>query len=169
MIDKRDPRRATGASALATGNIELEGKTLGIVGIGNIGRRVAKFAAALGMRVLGYDKYVPADEMRRRGAEPVREPRGAAAAGRRADLPHAAHPRDAAHDQREDLGLMKHGAIYINTSRGPVQDERALFEALTRGKLGAAGIDVFEEEPASADNPIFNLENVVVLARTSPG
>src|SRR5919204_2571291 len=52
------------------GNIELEGKTLGIVGVGNIGRRVAKFAAALGMRVLGYDPYVPADELERRGVEP---------------------------------------------------------------------------------------------------
>ena len=53
------------------GNTELAGKTLGIVGVGNIGRRVARFAGAIGMRVLGYDKYVPADEVRRRGAEPV--------------------------------------------------------------------------------------------------
>ena len=53
------------------GNTELAGKTLGIVGVGNIGRRVARFAGAIGMRVLGYDKYVPAEEVRRRGAEPV--------------------------------------------------------------------------------------------------
>src|SRR5881397_913790 len=53
------------------GNTELGGKTLGIVGVGNVGRRVAKFAGALGMRVLGYDKYVADDELRRRGAEPV--------------------------------------------------------------------------------------------------
>ena len=52
-------------------NTELAGKTLGIVGVGNVGRRVARFAGAIGMRVLGYDKYVPADEVRRRGAEPV--------------------------------------------------------------------------------------------------
>src|SRR2546427_700659 len=54
------------------------------------------------------------------------------------------------------------GAIYVNTSRGGVQDERAVFEALTRGKLGAAGIDVFEQEPTALDNPILNLPNVVV-------
>ena len=58
---------------------------------------------------------------------------------------------------------MKKGAIYVNTSRGRVQQERALFEALTRGQLAAAGIDVFEEEPTSLDNPLFNLPNVVVL------
>src|SRR5215468_3504706 len=53
------------------GNVELAGKTLGIVGVGNIGRRVARFAGALGMRVLAYDKYVPDDEVRRRGADPT--------------------------------------------------------------------------------------------------
>jgi len=56
---------------------------------------------------------------------------------------------------------MKPGAIYINTSRGGVQREEALFEALTRGQLAAAGIDVWEEEPASRDNKLFNLDNVV--------
>jgi D-3-phosphoglycerate dehydrogenase len=55
----------------ATTHTELEGKTLGIVGIGNVGRRVAKFCGAIGMTVLAYDEYVPADEIRRRGAEPV--------------------------------------------------------------------------------------------------
>src|SRR5207237_8075085 len=58
-------------AARGGGNTELHGKTLGIVGVGHIGRRVAKFAGAIGMRVLAYDKYVPADEVRRRGAEPV--------------------------------------------------------------------------------------------------
>jgi phosphoglycerate dehydrogenase-like enzyme len=65
------------------------------------------------------------------------------------------------------LGLMKRGALYVNTSRGPVQQERAIFEALTRGQLAAAGIDVFEEEPTSADNPLFNLENVVVSSHVA--
>jgi D-3-phosphoglycerate dehydrogenase len=62
----------------------------------------------------------------------------------------------------ETLRLMKRGAIYVNTSRGGVQEERALFEALTRGQLGAAGIDVFEEEPCPVDNPLLNLENAVL-------
>ena len=143
------------------GNTELGGKTLGIVGVGNVGRRVAKFAGALGMRVLGHDKYVADDELRRRGAEPV--------ASLEALLPqvdvltcHTPLTPETRHMINEKtIGLMKPGAIYINTSRGPVQDERALFEALTRGKLGAAGLDVWEDEPTSADNPILNLQNVV--------
>ena len=71
-IDRTDARRATGApAARRPATPSWRGKTLGIVGIGNIGRRVAKFAGALGMRCSAYDKYVPADEVRRRGAEPV--------------------------------------------------------------------------------------------------
>ena len=142
-------------------NTELGGKTLGIVGIGNVGRRVAKFTAALGMRVLAYDKYVPDDEVRRRGAEPV--------ASLEALLPqvdvltcHTLTTETRAMINEKTLGLMKRGAIYVNTSRGPVQDERALFKALATGQLAAGGIDVFEEEPTPLDNPILNLPNVIV-------
>src|SRR6266511_305924 len=142
-------------------NTELGGKTLSIVGIGNVGRRVAKFTGALGMRVLAHDKYVPDDEVRRRGAEPVASLEGL--------LPqvdvltcHTPLTPETKHMINEKaIGLMKPSAIFINTSRGPVQDERALFEALTRGKLAAAGLDVWEDEPTSRDNPILNLENVV--------
>jgi D-3-phosphoglycerate dehydrogenase / 2-oxoglutarate reductase len=149
------------------GNIELEGKTLGIVGVGNIGRRVAKFAAAFGMHVLGYDPYVPADELKRRGVEPQ--------ASLDAMLPQVDfltchtpltdETRAMINEAR--LKLMKKGAIFVNTSRGPVQQERALFEALTRGHLAAAGLDVFEEEPTSRDNPLLNLDNVVVSSHVA--
>ena len=142
-------------------NTELADKTLGVVGVGNVGRRVARFAGAIGMRVLGYDKYVPADEVRRRGAEPVESldellPQVDVLTCHTPLTPETHHMIN-----EKSIGLMKPGAIYINTSRGPVQEERALFEALTRGKLGAAGLDVWEEEPTSADNPILNLQNVV--------
>ncbi len=148
--------------AATTAHTELEGKTLGIVGIGNIGRRVAKFCGAIGMTVLAYDKYVPAEEIRRRGAEPVESLQALLP---RVDVltchtPLTPETRHMINDTT--LGLMKRGAIYINTSRGGVQEERALFEALTRGQLGAAGIDVFEEEPCGIDNPLLNLDNVVL-------
>ena len=149
------------------GNIELAGKTLGIVGVGNIGRRVAKFAAALGMRVLGYDPYVPAEELQRRGVEP--QP-SLAAMLPQVDVLTCHTPltdETRAMVNEKTLGLMKKGAIFVNTSRGPVQQERALFEALTRGQLAAAGLDVFEEEPTSRDNPLLNLDNVVVSSHVA--
>ena len=165
QIDKAT--RAGDWSARGGGNTELDGKTLGIVGVGHIGRRVAKFASAIGMRVLAYDKYVPADEIRRRGAEPVAS---LEALLPRVDIltchtPLTDETRAMINDRT--LGLMKKGAIYVNTSRGGVQQERALFESLTRGHLSAAGIDVFEEEPSSTDNPLFNLPNVVVSAHVA--
>ncbi len=159
--------RAADWSGRRGGNVELAGKTLGIVGVGNIGRRVATFAGALGMRVLGYDKYVAADELRRRGAEPVGN---LAALLPEVDVlschtPLTAETRHMINEQT--LALMKPGAIFVNTSRGPVQDERALFQALVTGRLAAAGLDVFEQEPSPLDNPLFNLENVVVSSHVA--
>jgi D-3-phosphoglycerate dehydrogenase len=142
-------------------NTELGGKTLGIVGVGNIGRRVAKFADALGMRVLGYDPYVAPDELRRRGADPV--------ATLEAMLPqcdvvtvHAPLTDETRgmFDGRA-IALMKPGAIFVNTARGPIQVEADLFEALTRRRLAAAGLDVWEQEPTPLDNPLLNLPNVI--------
>src|SRR2546422_4573554 len=65
------------------------------------------------------------------------------------------------------LGLMKRGAIFVNTSRGGVQQERAVFEALVKGQLAAAGLDVFEQEPTPRDNPLLNLDNVVVSSHVA--
>jgi D-3-phosphoglycerate dehydrogenase len=146
---------------------ELKGKTLGILGVGNIGRITARLAAAFGMRVVGFDPYVADDELRRRGAEPVKS--------LEALLPqvdvltcHAPlTPETRGMINARTLGLMKRGAVFVNTARGPIQDERALFEALARGHLGAAGLDVFEDEPSSVDNPLFNLENVTVSSHVA--
>jgi D-3-phosphoglycerate dehydrogenase len=148
-------------------NIELGGRTLGVVGVGNVGRRVAKFCGALGMRVLGYDPYVPADELRARGAEPQ--------ASLEAMLPQCdvvtfhtpLTPETKGMLGGRNLQLLKPGAIVVNTCRGGVQVEHDLFEALTRGRIAAAGLDVWEQEPTSADNPIFNLPNVVCSAHVA--
>lgn len=147
---------------------EVHGKTLGIVGVGRIGTIVARIAGqGLGMRVLGFDPYVPGDELRRRGVEPVDS---LAALLPQVDVLTCHTPlTDETRGMIDDkaLGRMRPGAIFINTSRGPVQDERALFEALTRGRLAAAGLDVFETEPVSADNPLLNLDNVVVTSHVA--
>jgi len=147
-------------SARQGGNSELKGKTLGIVGIGNIGRLVATFAGALGMRVLAYDPYVPDDEIRKRGAEPVKslEALLPLVDVLTTHTPLTDETRGMINDKT--LGLMKRGAIFVNTSRGGVQQERAVFEALVKGQLGAAGLDVFEQEPTPADNPLRRMDNV---------
>ena len=144
------------------GNMELKGKTLGIVGVGNIGRRMARLGHALGMRVIGYDKYVPDEEVRARGAEPKPDLHSVL---READVVtcHTPHTPETHHMiDGKAVAKMKDGVIFVNTSRGKTQEEHALFEGLTRGKIRAAGLDVFEEEPVSADNPLLNLPNVVV-------
>jgi len=155
-------RKADWSPTRWRGIIELAGKTLGIVGVGNIGRRVARIGNAFGMRVLGYDRYVPAGELRARGAQPM--PSLHALLGE-ADVVtcHTPHTPETHHMfDAKAIARMKDGAIFVNTSRGKTQDESALFEALTRGKIGSAGLDVFEEEPISADHPILNLPNVVL-------
>jgi D-3-phosphoglycerate dehydrogenase len=156
----RMTRKGDWTEGRAKGIFELKGKTLGIIGVGNIGRRVAHIAGAFGMRVLGYDPYVSADELRRRGAESV--PLDTLLA--QADLitVHTPHTKETHHliDARA-VAKMKPGVVFVNTSRGKTQDERALFEGLTKGTIRAAGLDVWEEEPTPVDNPLLNLENVV--------
>ncbi len=139
----------------------LNGRTLGIVGMGRVGMRVAELAAALGMRRLGYDPALPPEEIRQRGAEPV----DLSALLRAADIVtlHAPLTPETRHlINRDTLSLMKPGAILVNTSRGGVIDDAALAEALRSGRLAGAGIDVTEPEPPSPDHPLLPLEQVLI-------
>jgi D-3-phosphoglycerate dehydrogenase len=141
---------------------ELLGKTLLIVGFGRIGTRIAKRALAMEMRVLVSDPYVPAETIRAAGCEPVAD---LDAALPRADFvtihcpksPETAGMFDAAR-----IARLQPTARLINTARGGLVDEAALYAALAAGKLAGAGIDVFEREPALSDHPLFTLQNVVV-------
>ncbi|MBX6376803.1 MAG: lactate dehydrogenase [Acetobacteraceae bacterium] len=141
---------------------ELRGKTLGIVGLGTIGKKVARLANAFGMEVLYYDIVRLSEDAE--DALGVRfrllgELLGAA------DIvslhvpltPATRHMIGAA-----EIGRMKPTAYLINTCRGPVVDERALYEALRDGRIAGAGLDVFDQEPPPADNPLFGLNNVVL-------
>jgi D-3-phosphoglycerate dehydrogenase len=167
IIIDRATRRGEWRGGHFRGITELRGATLGIIGVGNIGRRVAHIARGFGMTVLGYDPYVPPDELERREVEPVRDLSDLLA---RADIVTCHTPLTAeTHHMISEgtLARMKDTAIFINTSRGKVHDERALFEALTRGKLRAAGLDVWEEEPTPLDNPLLNLENVICTSHVA--
>lgn len=140
-------------------SIELEGKTIGIAGMGNIGSKVAKIAHCLGMRVLGYDPYISQDSAKQMGVSLV----DLETLLRRADTVslHCPLTSETYHLIGEkELKLMKKSAILINTSRGTIVDEHALIEALKKKQIAGAGLDVFEEEPVKPDNPLLHMENV---------
>lgn len=139
---------------------ELEGKTLGIVGLGTIGKKVARRAAAFGMRIQYYDIVrLPEDAEDALGVRFALFPELL----RTSDIVSLHVPLNRVTRNligARELGLMPPSAVLINTCRGPVVDETALHAALTGGRIAAAGLDVMVEEPPLANHPLFALENV---------
>lgn len=139
----------------------LVGKTLGQLGMGNIGAEVFRLAAHFGMRFMAHDPYQDPAVAAELGVELV----GIEELFRKADFLSVSVPLSEAtrHIVGERLlALMKPTAYVINTARGPVVDQKALHEALRTGRIAGAGLDVFEVEPCPADEPILKLENVVL-------
>ncbi|MBN1918270.1 MAG: hydroxyacid dehydrogenase [Verrucomicrobia bacterium] len=140
----------------------LAGKTLGLVGFGQIGRAVARFASALGMAVLAYDPLVDRATMLNCGHT---EPAGSLHdLLTRADFVslHAPLIPETHHlISGRELSMMKATACLINCARGPLVDEAALVEALKSSTIAGAGLDVFEEEPPRPDSPVLNCPNTV--------
>lgn len=145
---------------------DIRGLTLGIVGVGNVGTRVAEIARVFSMRVLGCDPYVDASELVRRGVEPV----SLDALVEQSDVVTLHCPRNS-----ETLNLfdqsryskMRQGAIFLSTARGGIHDETALAAALTSGHLGGAGLDVWSIEPPAVNNPLLAMDNVVATYHTA--
>ena len=149
-------------TALSTGR-EIGGKTLGIVGFGNIGRLVARLGRAVGMRVIGCDAAIP-DSSPVWGEEGA-QPRGFAALLADADVVTLHVPLVEATRNLIDaacLAQMKRGAILINTSRGGIVDETAIASALGSRHLGGAALDVFAQEPLSAGSPLAGCPNLLL-------
>ncbi len=142
---------------------DLVGKTLGLVGLGRIGGRVAGMCrAALGMRVLAYDPYVDPERARALGAELMDDLHTLLAQADFVSVHVPLTPETRGLVGSAELAAMKPTAYLINTSRGPVVDEKALVQALREGRIAGAALDVFDPEPPSPDNPLFELENVIV-------
>ena len=145
---------------------DLMERTLGIVGIGHAGGRVAQLARAFGMAVLATDPYVSPEEISHRGADPV----SLEELLQRSDVVSLHCPLDAS--TRGMMGApqfaaMKKGALFITTSRGNVHDEAALEQALRSGHLGGAGLDVWALEPPPKDHPLLALDNVLATHHTA--
>jgi len=141
---------------------ELNGKTIGIIGFGHVGREVASRAKALGMNVLVYDPYVPSDIIEKFECKPTTLENLLS----ESDIVsiHCRLTKETYHlIGREELRKMKPNAIIVNTARGGIIDEDALIEALRNKAIGGAILDVFENEPLPPNNPFLELDNVTIL------
>jgi D-3-phosphoglycerate dehydrogenase len=140
---------------------ELAGKTLGIIGTGLIGCRVAEIAKAFKMQILAFDKYPNPKRAKEIGMTYV----DIHTLLKESDFV-TLHVTLTSETERmigkKEISVMKKGAVIINTSQGKVIEEKALIDSLKSGKLSYAGLDVFEEEPPPKDNPLFKLDNTVL-------
>lgn len=142
--------------------MELKDRVLGLVGLGRIGGQVAKIMQAVGMHVIACDPLLNNEQAERLGLRKFEDLDDLLAQSDVVSLHAPSTPATRHLINVDRLGIMKHGAILINTARGPLVDEHALAEALRSGRLASAGLDVFEREPIEFNNPLLKLENVVL-------
>lgn len=140
---------------------DLFGKTVLVVGCGRVGLRTLRRCVAFEMRVLAVDPYVSQDMLRVSGAEPVTDLDEALAQADYLTLHCPKTPETVGLIDARRLALMKPGACVINTARGGIVDDVALAAALAAGRLGGAGVDVFDPEPPAPDHPLLKAPNVI--------
>jgi D-3-phosphoglycerate dehydrogenase len=141
---------------------DLFGKTVLIIGFGRIGTRTAKRCLAMEMDVLVYDPYKSAAEISAAGCEPVTELDAALPRADFVSIHCPKTPETVGMFNAARLQRMKATAYLINTARGGIVEERALYDALVAGKLAGAGLDVFEQEPPPSGHSLFELPNVIM-------
>lgn len=147
---------------------EIAGATLGLIGVGSIGRRVAQMASALGMRVIAVREHV--EKGSPEGVEKVLPASQLDDVLRQSDYVIVAAPLIPATEKlinADRLAVMKPEACLINVGRGPQVDEPALLEALRTRRIGGAALDVFDDEPLPADSPLWNLDNLLITPHTA--
>jgi phosphoglycerate dehydrogenase-like enzyme len=160
-IPKQEASLRAGGWQISPLGFTLEGRTLGVMGLGNLGSRVAKVGAALGMRVIAWSQNLTAEKAAAAGATLVDKP----TLMREADvltLHLVLSDRSRGIVGAADLALMKPTAYVVNTSRGPLIDQQALIAALTEGRIAGAGLDVFDQEPLPPGHPILSAPNTVL-------
>ena len=160
--------RALRAGALQTmaprnlSGLELSGRTLGLLGLGRIGQRVSAIGkSAFNMRVVGYDPYLPDSEFTRLGIDKAMNLQTLLSL---ADFVSISMPRTPETENiinETSLAMCKPNAILVNTSRGGLVDEEALFHALQKGQIRGAASDVFATEPPAKDTPLLGLPNFI--------
>ncbi len=146
---------------ITTLGLDLSGKTLGIVGLGRLGTRMAEIARAFRMNVIAWSHNLTAEAAAEAGAERVDKDE----LFRRADfitIHYKLGDRSRGLVGEHELGLMKKSAYLVNTSRGPIVDTNALIGALGRGRIAGAGIDVYDIEPLPMDHPLRHLPRTLL-------
>lgn len=160
-IGFENARLKAGAPWQTTIGLDLEGLTLGIVGLGKLGRRVAAVGKAFGMKVIAWSPNLTAEKAAEGGADyAAREDLFA-----KADfvtIHVVLSDRSRGLVSADDLGRMKKTAYLINTARAPIVDQAALLKALDEKRIAGAGLDVFDVEPLALDHPYRKLDNVVI-------
>jgi D-3-phosphoglycerate dehydrogenase len=160
-IGFENARMKAGAPWQVTIGQDIQGLTLGVVGLGNLGRRVANIGKAFGMKVIAWSQNLTAEKCQEAGVDYATKE----------DLLRSADivtihlqlsERSTNLLGEKDLGLMKPTAYLVNTSRGPIVNEKALVAALAGGRIAGAGLDVFDVEPLPVDHAFRKLDNVVL-------
>jgi len=160
-IGRESARMHAGAPWQAHLGIEIEGRTLGVIGLGKLGTKVAKLAQAFGMNVIAWSPNLTPEKCKAAGVTYASKEE----LFRTADvitIHVVLGPRSRGLVGKEDLSRMKPSAYIVNTARGPIIDEQALLEVLQQKKIAGAGIDVFPVEPLPADHPFRKLDNMVI-------
>ena len=142
-----------GGAWQTTVGFDLAGRTLGIIGLGNLGSKVGKIGAAFGMNVIAWSENLTPERAREKGAERVDKDE----LFKRSDvisIHSVLSPRTRGLVGARELGLMKPTALLINTSRGPIVDEKAMLAALREKRIAGYGADTFEVEPLPSDHPL---------------
>ncbi|MCL8484932.1 MULTISPECIES: hydroxyacid dehydrogenase [Bradyrhizobium] len=155
-------RDGTWGSRLGVLPFDLYGKTVLIIGFGRIGTRTAKRCQAMEMQVLVYDPYKPAADITAAGCEPVADLDAALPRADFVSIHCPKTPETIGLFNAARLRLMKPTAYLINTARGGLIDEAALYDALSSGRLAGAGLDVFEQEPPPVGHALHALPNVIM-------
>jgi phosphoglycerate dehydrogenase-like enzyme len=160
-IGYENARMHAGATWQSTIGPDLEGMTLGILGLGKLGARTAAIAKAFGMKVIAWSQNLTAERCQEVGVGHV----GKDDLFRQSDfitIHNVLSARSRGMVGAKEFGLMKPSAFLINTSRGPIVDEAAMLAALRDKKIAGAGLDVFDTEPLPLDHPLRKMDNVVL-------
>ena len=147
--------------------VNVEGKTVSILGFGHIGRKVAEYCTGLGMKIVAYDPFVKPEDVKALGYTPSSDLHEALSLGDFVTIHMPSMDSTRGMIGKDEFAAMKDGAYFINCARGDIVNENELYNALVNGKLAGAAADVLEKDPPENDNPLFKLNNFIITPHSA--